>query len=311
MLRVIACASLSLILSSIAKSDFRIDKVETGLDIYWDSQRIAEYRHGNPETPRPYFSNIHSLDGKRLTRSFPPVAGVDPTDHDKLHPGVWLAFGNLNGVDFWRNKGKVTHVRYIVEPTISNQGITFSTEENYVAPSGQNVCRAINEYRVDRLSLAPHQAFVLKWKTQLKSDTTELTFGDQHEMGLGFRVATPISVKHGRGTISSNHGGKNEKGNWGRVGSWWDYSATNDNQRLGILAIAATNPRPIWVHARDYGFIALNPTGVPDRPEDSLPAKPFHVPKGEAVEFSFALVFYSTDASGAWDSETASKQAIR
>ena len=31
----------------------------------------------------------------------------DLDDHPTMHPGLWLAFGDINGADFWRNKGRV------------------------------------------------------------------------------------------------------------------------------------------------------------------------------------------------------------
>ena len=41
-----------------------------------------------------------------VTRTHPPGDG-DATDHATMHPGVWLAFGNISGEDFWRNKARI------------------------------------------------------------------------------------------------------------------------------------------------------------------------------------------------------------
>lgn len=30
----------------------------------------------------------------------PPLAGVDPDDHDTMHPGLWLAFGDQEAMGF-------------------------------------------------------------------------------------------------------------------------------------------------------------------------------------------------------------------
>jgi hypothetical protein len=110
---------------------------------------------------------------------------------------------------------------------------------------------------------------LLPWRTTLRRADGALTFGPQHEMGLGFRVATSLVVKGGTGPIQSSHGGLNEPGNWGRFGIWRDYSGTMNGRQAGILALAATdNTRPVWSHARDYGFLALNPTGPPPDAKD-------------------------------------------
>jgi len=46
----------------------------------------------------------------------PPRAGKDSTDHDRMHPGIWLGFGDVSGVDFWRNRGRMEHVRFAEPP---------------------------------------------------------------------------------------------------------------------------------------------------------------------------------------------------
>ena len=45
-------------------------------------------------------------------------------------------------------------------------------------------------------------------------------FGTQEEMGLGVRLATPLTVKSGNGRITNSVGGTNEKGTWGQAADW-------------------------------------------------------------------------------------------
>ena len=181
-----------------------------------------------------------------------------------MHPGLWLAFGDLNGVDFWRNKGRIEHVRFVHEPETDADRVSFAVEDRYLSPTGEEVCRGVSEFCVvaGELLEPAVPGTVILFATTLHSDRAPLVFGPQHEMGLGIRVATPLVVKNGSGTISVSHGGRNEAGTWGRVGTWWDYSGTVDGKRAGILLAAAQdNSRAVWAHARDYGFLALNPTG--------------------------------------------------
>jgi hypothetical protein len=115
-------------------------------------------------------------------------------------------------------------------------------------------------------------------------------------------------VKNGSGTISASHGGRNEAGTWGRVGTWWDYSGTLDGTLAGILLAAAQdNPRAVWAHARDYGFLALNPTDRPRRPVDGEPSEPFTVAKGDALRLKFAVLLHAQPAADAWSPETAGR----
>ena len=50
----------------------------------------------DPTVKRPYFAHIRSPKGRQVTRTFPPVEGRDAT----MHPGCWLAFGDISGSDF-------------------------------------------------------------------------------------------------------------------------------------------------------------------------------------------------------------------
>ena len=39
---------------------------------------------------------------------------------------LWLAFGDLSGADFWRNKAQVRPVGFVEEPTSDDQGESFT-----------------------------------------------------------------------------------------------------------------------------------------------------------------------------------------
>lgn len=71
-----------------------------------DKKPFATYVYEDSITTRPYFENVKTPCGIQATRNHPTLAG-DPKDHSSWHPGIWLSFGDLNGIDYWRLKGKV------------------------------------------------------------------------------------------------------------------------------------------------------------------------------------------------------------
>ncbi len=303
-----------IVLAGLAASnagEFTAEKRADSLVLTRHGHTVGEYVVRDAKIPRPYFAHLHAPDGTRLTRAHPPVKGVDATDHDTLHPGLWLAFGDLNGVDFWRNKGNIEHVRFIAEPRGDAERLSFAVEERYLAPDGREICRGVNEFVLiagDTLRPALPGTLLL-WSTTLRRADGPLAFGPQHEMGLGFRVATPLVVKGGAGNILSSHGGRNEAGNWGRPAAWWNYTGTVGSQHAGILAVAAPdNARPVWAHARDYGFLALNPTSPPPGAQD-VPSIPFTVPAGESLRLKFGLLLHASPATEPLD-PAASASAI-
>ena len=297
-----------LAVSANAAEGFGFERREQAFVISWRGQKVADYVFRDSQTLRPYFSWVHAPDGTQVTRNHPPVKDQDATDHVALHPGLWFAFGDLNGVDFWRNKGRIEHVRFVREPRVEAGRLSFAVEEKYVAPDGVEVCRGVNEYCfVAGEAMKPaHPGTLLLLSTTLRRADGPLVFGPQHEIGLGFRMATPLTVKGGTGQIRGSHGGTNEAGNWGRAGDWWDYSGTINSRRAGILAVAAAdNSRPVWAHARDYGFLAMNPTGPPPGAKSTVPSVPFTVPTGESFQMKFGVLLHSSPTTNALDSAKA------
>jgi hypothetical protein len=302
----------SLAATTNAAEGFNVQRREHSLSISWQNRAAAEYVFRDPQTPRSYFTRLHTADGIQVTRNHPPVKGVDATDHDTLHPGLWLAFGDLNGIDYWRNKGRVEHLQFVREPQASDGQLSFSVEEKYVAADGAEVCRGVNTFRfIAGETMQPAvPGTLLLWSTRLQRADGPLVFGPQHEMGLGFRIATPLVVKGGSGSIRGSHGGLNESGNWGLAATWWDYSGNIADRQAGILAVAAPdNTRSVWAHARDYGFLALNPTGPPPGAKD-VPSVAFTVPPGESLVLKFGVLLHSSPANDPLNAAQVAKAVV-
>lgn len=111
--------------------------------------------------------------------------------------------------------------------------------------------------------------YLLIWDSTFSSEC-EFAFGDQEEMGLGFRVATAMRVgasgagnlPAGNGTITNSEGGKNESEVWGHTAAWCDYSGELSGQPVGMTIFChPENFRPSWFHARNYGLLEANPFG--------------------------------------------------
>jgi hypothetical protein len=217
---------------------------------------VATYTYDDPLIPRPYFAHVRTLGGIQVTRNHPPLTGVDPDDHEKLHPGIWMAFGDVSGSDFWRNKARVVHEGFEQRPTGGRGRGAFAVRNRYVAAGGDTVCRETARYAI----VVRACGYLLLWDSTFSSDG-EFWFGDQEEMGLGLRVATPIAVKAGGAMVDAT-GRRNEAQIWGQAADWCDYSGAINGHRVGLTIMCdPANSRPSRYHARDYGFVAANPFG--------------------------------------------------
>lgn len=235
---------------------FSVEKQSDRVVISRQGRPLATYVFRDDTIPRPYFRDVHSPRGIQVTRRHPPVKGMDLDDHPTFHPGIWQAFGDLGGSDFWRNKGRVRQVRFAEEPMAKEQSAAFAVEnayENGDTLIGTEFCRFSI---LDRPG-----GTLLLWDSTFRPAAGELVFGDQEEMGLGVRVATPLAVVKG-GAIRNSDGLINERNAWGKQADWCEYSGTIDGTRCGLVIMPdPSNFRRSWFHARDYGVLVANPFG--------------------------------------------------
>jgi hypothetical protein len=265
-------------------------QTDNSLNVVIGGQTVAEYVFRDEQIPRPYFRHLRTLSGKQVTRNSPPMKPGDLDDHATMHPGLWLAFGDLGGADFWRNKGRVQHQQFVGGPQGGAGVGTFSVRNAYV-DRGHTICTEDCSITF----LARGGGYRIDWTSTFRSDLADVTFGDQEEMGLGIRVATPLSVANG-GEIKDSQGRKNGKQVWGQQADWCEYSGVMDGRRVGVLLMPdPKNFRRSWFHARDYGLLVANPFGQNafTKGEKSRVA----VPRGDVFQLRFGLLVYDLPAN--------------
>jgi hypothetical protein len=266
-------------------------KLPDSVQISIDGKPFARYVFRDPQISRPYMCDVMTRDGMQVTRNNPPKEGVDDTDHGTYHPGIFLAFGDISGADFWRNKGSVTHEKFVDGPKTDAIGGEFTVENRY-ASGGGTICFETCRIRIEALDGNP----LIRWESTFTNPEKAFVFGDQEEMGLGIRVATPLAVKPSKvassGGIILNHDGlENEKNAWGKVSLWCDYSNAFEGRRKGILIMPhPSNFRPSWFHARDYGVLVANPFGRNAFTEGEKSA--VEVKPGERLTLRFGILIY-------------------
>ena len=272
---------------SVAKdSKFALDLKADRLIMTYAEKPLGEYVFRDPKILRPYFANLHGPTGTKITRNHPPIKGKDATDHDTMHPGLWLGFGHISGVDFWRNQGRIQHVKFLTPPTATEDRITFVTESELQKPDGKRMGTMVNRYT---LSKRP-AGWLLVWDATFTAREQSLVFGDQEEMGFGARIASECTELKG-GTLLSSHGVKSAKATWGKPAAWCDYSGTKDGQRIGItLMPGPKNFRESWWHNRDYGVFVANAFGRAAMGQGARSA--VEVKKGESLRLVYGAMLH-------------------
>ncbi len=250
---------------------------------------LGEFLFAHPKLLRPGFANLHAPGGIQVTRTFPPVEGIDATDHADMHPGLWLGFGDISGEDFWRNKGTIRHDSFLEKAAWKDGQLTFATESTLITSGGSALAGMIN-----RFTLRPQDRTLrLEWDAAITPTTDGFYFGDQEEMGLGARIATAITEKNG-GLITSSTGLTTAAKTWGQPAKWCDYSGLMDGRRVGVLIIPDPgNPQPSWWHNRDYGFFAANAFGRKAMTQGETSR--IEVKRGETYRIKYAVILYALE----------------
>ena len=278
---------------------------ERHVKIFVGDQQIADYVFEDKEISRPYFAHIKTLSGKQVSRNFPPREGVDKLDHANMHPGIWLSFGDLNGHDYWRLKARTKHVRFLEPPTVEAGVGKFKVLNHYLATdSDAVVCSQECTIQV-RKTVA---GYVIALTSDFKSPNGELRFGDQEEMGLGVRVATPLAVeKKLGGRILDSEGRINGEKVWGKSARWCDYAGPLEGSWVGLTVLTSPkNFRPCWSHARDYGFVAMNPFGL--NAFTKADKQDVIVKAGESLRLGYAVVVHETANEDGFNVQNAYEQ---
>ena len=287
------------------------------IDIHFGEQRIATYLKEHPRLTRRALVNVMTPDGIQVTRSFPPrkPADIDPgykgedgMIHPVMHPGIWLSYGDVDGNDYWRLQSKVVFDGF-VEPLAGNKTSGgFAVRNHFIDKDGKRVvCHEITRYRFDRVP----EGLRLRIDAEYMSADHEFSFGDQEESGLAVRVASPIRVQGGNGMILNNRGERNGAEVWGKQAEWFDYFGTIDGRQVGIMIVPdPNNPRPSWLHARDYGVVVTNP--FPKQPQERRePYIRTQVNRGQTFTLSYAVLIHDLPADKPLNHEAAAESLLK
>lgn len=259
-----------------------------------DDHPIACYVFHDDKILRPYFAHVRAPFDRQITRNHPPGEG-DRDDHATMHPGIWIAFGDINGHDFWRNQGRVEHVSFLQSPVGDKQTGSFIQLKRYVAPDGSVVCD--EEFH---FTLRAQTNSYLMIMDSLFSSSSPFYFGDQEEMGIGVRVATQLSEITG-GKLRDSHGRTDASDIWGQAATWCDYSGTIGDQPVGVAIFCSpSNFRESWFHARDYGLLVANAFGRKAMHQGSL--SKITVSPNETLRLRYAIWVHNGGDQHAIDS---------
>jgi hypothetical protein len=258
--------------------------------------------------------------GTTITRGFPlnPREG-ERTDH--LHQvGIWLNYGNVNGLDFWGNgstgslnpeDGVIKHTG-IEKMTDGNGEGVLIANASWLDPSGKELLAENTEYHF----IAEGSTRIIDRITTLTATSGPVAFKDTKEGMFGIRVArqlelpskddviltdaqgnpTTVKAMSNEGVTGNYKSSEGIEGDavWGTRAKWMDLYGNIGEEKISL--VVCDHPKnqsyPTYWHARGYGLFAANPFGAIDFTQGKQELN-FSVPDGNSTTFRYRIIISS------------------
>lgn len=249
---------------------------------YFAGPRLSDLKSSEPPYRRPFFYPVNGPDGIGLTGFGKPH---DPSESHAHHYSLWIAHADVNGVDFWSERGGL-----IVH------------EQMEELEDGPIYCRFIQKTRWQSketpLLVERRQCTFYASEPTGRSMDVELEFtpaGQSIVFGkttfgfLAVRVAQSMSPFDGGGEILNASGDRNEQGAHLKNAPWLDQSGPIAPSRWGGIAIFdhPQNPRyPTGWHCRNDGW-----AGASFNKDE-----PFSLSPGEYLRLRYRLFLHRRNA---------------
>jgi len=276
---------------------------------------------------KPVLYPLRSAGGTLVTRGWPfdPRPG-ERVDHPH-HVGLWLDYGDVNGVDFWNNSdalkpeeqakmGTIVH-RKIVEAHGGSGTGTIVADIDWVGPG--NVVflheRATFVFRGDATSRTVDRT------STLTAADRRVVLNDNKEGFFGMRVArqleqpsqtpekftdasgkvTAVPVLDNTGVTGSYTSSEGKTGDavWGTRGRWTMLTGQIEMKPLTLAIV--DHPKnfgfPTHWHARGYGLFAANAIGQKALTEGKQPATNLTLEPGQSTTFRYRFVILEGTAA--------------
>ncbi len=277
---------------------------EGAVEVSVNGAHLTTYYYGS-DVARPYFYPLVGPYNRSLTRHFPMREDVEGESHDHPHHrSLWVAHGDVNGVDNWSEGKGHGRVAARGEPRLTAGLVlgVLEAENDWLAADGSKVCE---ESRRVTFYASGRGVRVADFEIRFRASEGEVRFGDTKEGGiLSLRVAGTMKGKSA-GVITTATGGRGEAEAWGKRAAWCDYSGLVAGDLVGVAIFDhPTNFRhPTYWHVRDYGLMTANPFGLSYFLGDPERDGSLVVPAGDELTFRYRLYCHGGDARGGYVAE--------
>ncbi len=270
--------------ASAPKVEFKHDAQAKKVEVWFGDSFFTSYIYPD-DIEKQVLYPITTASGKEITRGYPiNPRPFERTDHPH-HVGLWLNFGDVNGLDFWNNsfaikpedKHKFGSIKFKEIMETNPQTGTLITASDWVDSDNEAL---LNE----KTTFVFSEEGVVRTidRTSELTAQKEVTFTENKEGLLGLRVdrsfeepatkpgrfldaegnvtEVPVLNNEGVNGVYRNAEGITGGDVWAKRSPWVALRAEKDNEIITIVMMDhPDNPNyPAWSHARGYGLFASN-----------------------------------------------------
>jgi hypothetical protein len=301
------------------KIEFLKKEAERKIDVIIGGKLFTSYCW--PENVyKPILYPVYTSSGTEITRGF-PLKPREGERNDHIHQvGIWMNYGNVNGLDFWGNGsagkknpagGEIKHLSF--EKMSGGKGeAVLITKASWIDPSGKELLAEKTEYHF----IARGNTRIIDRISTLTATGNTVNFKDTKEGMFGIRVARqlelpskdnvllidaqgkPSTIKASTnegvtGNYRSSEGVKGEAV-WSTRAKWMDLFGSIGSEKISIIICdhPGNQSYPTYWHARGYGLFSANPLGVSDFTQGKE-VLDFAISSGKSSTFRYRVIINS------------------
>ena len=252
---------------------------------------------------KPYLHPLLSADGLRVTRLYPMEYGEGGSRDHEHHRGLWIASGDVNGIDVWGNEPGQRH---------GKQGLILLREVRSVEDGPrQGKLRVIFDWLdpAGAIMLTEDRTMIFSGDEKTRTIDFDITFTgagktefrDTKEGFLALRMRDELTELKGTGKLTNAAGQTGMQSVWGKPSPWVDYSGTLEGHKLGVAIFDhPSNLRhPARWHARAYGLFGVNPFGDREYSGDKSLDGGYPLGAGKTLRLRYRVLIHSGDVNEA------------
>lgn len=310
-------------------------RADKRVDITVDGKPFTSYIY--PDVlMKPVLYPLRTVQGTLITRGWP----MDPRPGERVdhphHVGLWLNYGDVNGLDFWNNStdipadkksgfGTIKH-RKVTKMMAGDDQAELEVALDWKKPDGSDILREDTKF----VFSGSGKMLTIERITKLTALKEDVSFKDNKEGVFGVRLArelehpsqkpelytdatgksTAVAKLNNEGVTGKYRSSEGKEGDdvWGTRGKWVNLNGMIGNELVSLVILdhPSNVGYPTYWHARGYGLFAANPLGQKEfsKGKDILN---FQLPAGKSVTFRYKVLIHTgtnlTDAQVAQEFE--------